>query len=68
MLGALDNTGTITDIGRQMAGTPLDPCLSRMLLESCSRYSKHSVTDRIIMHAVYLSLCLFAIVPVFVRQ
>ncbi len=34
MLGALDDMGVITNIGEHMSNLPLDPCLSRMLLES----------------------------------
>jgi pre-mRNA-splicing factor ATP-dependent RNA helicase DHX38/PRP16 len=32
VLGALDNTGALTDMGRKMAEFPLDPPLSKMLL------------------------------------
>ncbi len=32
MLGALDNTGDLTSLGRRMAEFPLDPSLSKMLL------------------------------------
>jgi pre-mRNA-splicing factor ATP-dependent RNA helicase DHX38/PRP16 len=34
ILGALDNTGKLTDIGRQMVEFPLDPALSKMLIVS----------------------------------
>lgn len=34
ILGALDNTGTLTDLGRQMVEFPLDPALSKMLIVS----------------------------------
>lgn len=42
ILGALDNTGDLTNMGRQMAEFPLDPPLSKMLLfahekEKCSK-------------------------------
>lgn len=36
-LGALDKTGTITEIGSQMAEIPLDPHYSRMLVEAKNR-------------------------------
>jgi pre-mRNA-splicing factor ATP-dependent RNA helicase DHX38/PRP16 len=41
ILGALDNTGELTDMGRRMVDFPLDPPLSKMLIyahekESCS--------------------------------
>lgn len=32
MLGALDNTGTLTQTGRTMVEFPLDPALSKMLI------------------------------------
>ena len=34
ILGALDNTGALTDVGRQMVEFPLDPALSKMLIAS----------------------------------
>ena len=34
ILGALDNTGSLTDLGRQMVEFPLDPALSKMLIVS----------------------------------
>ena len=34
MLGALDDDGELTDIGRSMAEFPLEPSLSRILLEA----------------------------------
>lgn len=34
VLGALDNTGALTDLGRRMAEFPLDPPLSKMLIVS----------------------------------
>lgn len=38
MLGALDGFGEITDLGLKMSRLPLDPPLSRMLLESLERH------------------------------
>ncbi len=35
ILGALDNTGTLTSLGRQMAEFPLDPPQCQMLIVSC---------------------------------
>ena len=35
ILGALDNTGQLTSIGRQMVEFPLDPALSKMLIVAC---------------------------------
>ena len=34
ILGALDNTGQLTDMGRKMVEFPLDPTLSKMLIKS----------------------------------
>ena len=34
ILGALDNTGSLTDLGRQMVEFPLDPALSKMIIVS----------------------------------
>ncbi|XP_035680247.1 pre-mRNA-splicing factor ATP-dependent RNA helicase PRP16-like isoform X2 [Branchiostoma floridae] len=35
ILGALDNTGSLTPLGRHMVEFPLDPALSKMLIVSC---------------------------------
>ena len=35
ILGALDNTGELTDLGRHMVEFPLDPALSKMMIVSC---------------------------------
>lgn len=32
ILGALDNTGSLTSLGRQMVEFPLDPALSKMVI------------------------------------
>ena len=34
ILSALDNTGGLTDLGRQMVEFPLDPALSKMVIVS----------------------------------
>jgi pre-mRNA-splicing factor ATP-dependent RNA helicase DHX38/PRP16 len=34
VLGSLDNTGTLTPLGRNMIEFPLDPALSKMLIVS----------------------------------
>ena len=34
ILGALDNTGSLTPLGRNMVEFPLDPALSKMLIKS----------------------------------
>jgi pre-mRNA-splicing factor ATP-dependent RNA helicase DHX38/PRP16 len=34
ILGALDNTGSLTQLGRQMVEFPLDPAASQMLITS----------------------------------
>ncbi len=36
-LGALDDEGTITPLGTQMSGFPLEPNLSRVLIEAAKR-------------------------------
>ena len=38
MLGAIDGFGEITEMGIKMSKLPLDPNLSRVLLESMERY------------------------------
>lgn len=35
ILGALDNTGSLTPLGRHMVEFPLDPALSKMLIVAC---------------------------------
>lgn len=35
ILGALDNTGQLTSLGRQMVEFPLDPALSKLLIVAC---------------------------------
>ncbi|KER32806.1 hypothetical protein T265_12762, partial [Opisthorchis viverrini] len=35
IFGALDNTGSLTNLGRQMVEFPLDPALSKLLITSC---------------------------------
>jgi HrpA-like RNA helicase len=37
-LGAIDHSGYITSLGRQMSSFPLEPNLARMLIESATRY------------------------------
>jgi pre-mRNA-splicing factor ATP-dependent RNA helicase DHX38/PRP16 len=37
MLKAIDYQGDITPLGRKMSNFPLDPCLSRMLIESATK-------------------------------
>jgi len=34
VLGALDNTGELTDLGRKMSHFPMDPALAKMLISS----------------------------------
>ena len=38
MLGAITVDGTVTDLGKTMSKFPLEPCLSRALVESGTRY------------------------------
>jgi pre-mRNA-splicing factor ATP-dependent RNA helicase DHX38/PRP16 len=37
MLSALDNTGTLTQLGRTMVEFPLDPALSRMVITASEK-------------------------------
>ena len=36
ILGALDNTGNLTELGRQMVEFPLDPALSKLVIVATS--------------------------------
>jgi HrpA-like RNA helicase len=38
MLGAIDSEGNITALGEKMSFLPLEPCLSRTLLEAMEKY------------------------------
>ena len=50
VLGALDNTGTLTSLGRNMVEFPLDPALSKMLIVSCEM----GCSDEILVSNPYL--------------
>lgn len=47
ILGALDNTGTLTPLGRQMVEFPLDPALSKMLIVSVDMECSAEVLVRV---------------------
>ena len=49
VLGALDNTGTLTNLGRKMVEFPLDPALSKMLITSLDIGCSDDVLVRILM-------------------
>ena len=46
ILGALDNTGGLTAVGRQMVEFPLDPALSKMLIVSVDMQCSSEVLVR----------------------
>lgn len=50
ILGALNNTGALTEIGRQMVEFPLDPALSKMLIVSVDMKCSAEV---LVNHEVY---------------
>jgi pre-mRNA-splicing factor ATP-dependent RNA helicase DHX38/PRP16 len=52
ILGALDNTGSLTELGRKMVEFPLDPPLSKMLIIS----EKFNCTDEILTIVSMLSV------------
>ena len=47
MLGALDNTGALTGLGRAMADFPLEPSLSKMLIVSAQMDCSEEILVRI---------------------
>lgn len=51
-LGALNKLGEVTKVGRQMAGFPLDPMLSKMIVAS----DKYKCSDEVISIAAMLSV------------
>ena len=55
VLGALDNTGTLTSLGRNMVEFPLDPALSKMLIVSCEM----GCSDEILVSNTFLLFVLF---------
>ena len=56
ILGALDNTGQLTSIGRQMVEFPLDPALSKMLIVACEMKCSAEV---LVSHILFFFLFLF---------
>jgi len=55
VLGALDNTGTLTPLGRNMEEFPLDPALSKMLIVSTEMGCSAEILVRV---SVWLSCML----------
>lgn len=51
-LGALDNTGKLTDAGRKMAEFPLDPTLAKMLITSCEMKCSEEILTIVSMLSV----------------
>lgn len=55
ILGALDNTGELTPLGRRMVEFPLDPSLSKMLITS----EELGCTAEILVNFLYFNLYFF---------
>ncbi|VEL17527.1 unnamed protein product [Protopolystoma xenopodis] len=52
IFGALDNTGALTTMGRQMVEFPLDPALSKLLIVSCDMRCSEEVLTIVSMLSV----------------
>jgi pre-mRNA-splicing factor ATP-dependent RNA helicase DHX38/PRP16 len=52
VLGALDNTGELTSLGRKMANFPMDPALAKMLIVSVERKCSAEVLTIVSMLSV----------------
>lgn len=52
VLGALDNTGELTGLGRKMANFPMDPALAKMLIVSVERKCSAEVLTIVSMLSV----------------
>lgn len=52
VLGALDNTGELTQLGRKMANFPMDPALAKMLIVSVERQCSAEVLTIVSMLSV----------------
>lgn len=52
VLGALDNTGELTNLGRKMANFPMDPALAKMLIISVERECSAEVLTIVSMLSV----------------
>lgn len=52
VLGALDNTGELTSLGRKMANFPMDPALAKMLIVSVDRKCSAEVLTIVSMLSV----------------
>ncbi|SCZ94412.1 BZ3500_MvSof-1268-A1-R1_Chr12-2g03882 [Microbotryum saponariae] len=52
VLGALDNTGELTSLGRKMANFPMDPALAKMLIVSVERHCSAEVLTIVSMLSV----------------
>lgn len=57
ILGALDNTGALTDLGRQMVEFPLDPALSKLIIVG----SEMGCSSELLIIVAMLSVCTFFI-------
>jgi len=54
VLGAIDRSRQLTDVGRKMVPFPLSPSLARMVVESMERY--RDVVDDVLVVAAFLSM------------
>ena len=54
MLGALDSDNTLSDIGRMMVKFPLEPRISRIIVESVMKYP--DVMDRVLVACSFLQM------------
>ncbi|CAH8553351.1 Pre-mRNA-splicing factor ATP-dependent RNA helicase PRP16 [Schistosoma haematobium] len=52
IFGALDNTGSLTNLGRQMVEFPLDPALSKLLIISCDMNCSEEILTIVSMLSV----------------
>ena len=54
MLGAIDSEGNITSLGTKMSSLPLEPCLSRTLIEAMNKYVRYTYHVVYYHHEYYL--------------
>ena len=61
ILGALDNTGSLTPLGRQMVEFPLDPAMSKMLIVSVDMECSEEVlvSGSIMKYTILLGIPIF---------
>lgn len=64
ILGALDNTGALTSLGRQMVEFPLDPAMSQMLITSVNM----GCSSEILVSALFIFCYLLLIIEFYAFQ